>query len=102
MTITLNPTDYSTNRDAVMDCLRGEFCKIQRVTDTVSGEMSYTLCADVTIGWETNNGYAFHATETDGSIIKAGLGVFFLIKKTDTLDGGCTLEFTKDLNPDAT
>lgn len=100
MTITLTKNNYNDFKQEIRSCARGEFCKIMRVDDPAQPHPIYLICADTTAGWTTSFGRAFHASELDGNVRKTGLGVFLMIRETQTPDGSHTLEFTDDLNPD--
>lgn len=99
MTITLTAGNYDSCRSKIRECLRGELCKIMKYEDDISSVgTKYVIDTDVITGWFDTGLY--HLTGNDGSWRVTGLGVFLLIRKTDTYDGGCILEFTDDLNPD--
>ena len=101
MTILLSKKDYDWNKTEIDACLRGEMCKITRIKDTESGEITYAICADVTEGgWTTPGGRRFHGHSVEETCTLDNLGTFYLIRATETGDGGCLLEFTDDLNPD--
>ena len=99
MTITLTKDNYERSRSKLDLCGRGEMCKIMKYEDDVySRGTKYVFNTDVTSGW-FNTGL-YHLTGREGCWRVTGLGVFLLIRKTDNPDGGCTLEFTDDLNPE--
>lgn len=99
MTITLNPANYRHSLPQIRECLRGEMCKIMKYErDTPATSTKYVIDTDVITGWFDTGFY--HLTGNDGSWHVTGLGVFLLIRKMATQDGGCILEFTDDLNPD--
>ena len=101
MTIRLSPRNYADNRHEVFACARGEMCKIMKIDDMQTGKTLYFICADITQGgWTVPGGRKFHVHEIDETCRRTGLGTFYLIRSTETSDGGCILEFTDDLNPD--
>ena len=99
MTITLTKDNYEFNRHQLDLCNRGELCKIISIEDVLTGTIEYVICSDVLSGWPMDPP-SYHGTVDNGTWHKTGLGVFLLVRKTENPDGGCTLEFTDDLNPD--
>ena len=99
MIIHLTAKDYQRNREQLDLCL-GEMCKILKTEDILTGSVSYTIDTDALRGWSFLSDHSFHGTDDNGTWRRTGLGVFLLIQKTEDSVGGCTLEFTEDLNPD--
>lgn len=99
MTIHLTKENYNQNREQI-DLCAGELCKIQKTEDLQTDAITYTIDTDTLTGWPFLSNIKLHGTSIVGSRRMTGLGVFLLIQKTEEPDGGCTLEFTDDLNPD--
>lgn len=100
MKIQLSKEEYESSKQVIKDCLRGEMCKILKTEDVLTGKTSYAFDTDVITGWSFLSDNSYHGVDDNTTWRRAGLGVFLLIQFTDTPDGGCTLEFTDDLNPD--
>lgn len=100
MVITLSKEDLNRNRSEIKQCVLGEMCKILQIDDVLTGKREYMIDTDVTSGWDFFLDKSFHGRTDNVTWKRSGLGVFLLVRKTDNADGGCTLEFTDDLNPD--
>jgi len=103
MEIILNSKDYFMNKDEIIECLRGEMCKIMRVDDPSVPYPLHYICADVTYGgWMSSSGRKFHVRHLDSETgcKLTGLGTFLLIRDDPLPDGQHRLLFTDDLNPD--
>ena len=106
MTLHLTDKEYFMNYREIKACLRGDMCKIMRIEDHRSGEISFFICADIEGGgWTTPQGRKFHVYDYDGECTMMGLGTFYLVNMfkrsvPGTLTDQYVLDFVGDLNPD--
>jgi hypothetical protein len=107
MTITLTANEYDASRHAIQEGVLGEMLRIMRIKHIKTGEIEHVIFPAINRvepslsgGWPFSSGRSYHGSEINGQWEKTGLGTFYLIRKTDTNDGGCVLEFTDDMNPD--
>ena len=100
MKIVLSPKNYNWMASVIDAIRRGNMCKIMKIENAATKEIWYEICDDVSAGWTTETGRAFHPVMIDDDKRMTGLGTFYYVSDTKTGTGDYILEFTDDLNPD--